>query len=155
VNNKTVEGKIYVANFFFTGCGSICPGMTKNLKRIADTFKLQPGVLFISHSVTPEKDSVPVLKSFANRYQADASRWHFVTGKPADINTIARQSYFIEKLPGLSKDSTEFLHTENMVLVDRNGHIRGLYKGTLEYDANRLIEDIGLLLKEGEEAHGP
>ncbi len=148
VTNQTFEGKVYIANFFFAGCGSICPKMTTNLNKVADTFKNEKDVLFLSHSVTPERDSVPVLKQFAERYHIDSKQWHLVTGKSEQINAIARRSYFIEKAPGLSKDSTEFLHTENMVLIDRKGHIRGLYKGTLEFDTNRMIEDINVLLKE-------
>ena len=148
INNQTVSGKIYVANFFFTACGGICPKMIDNMKIAADTFARNNDIVFLSHSVTPEKDSISVLKTYAKLHDINNPNWHLLTGKIVDIDNIARQSYFIEKLPGLSKDSTEFLHTENMVLIDRKGHIRGLYKGTLALDANRLIEDINILLKE-------
>ena len=148
VNNKMLEGKVYVVNFFFTACTGICPKMTNNMKIAADSFKNNSNVAFLSHSVTPEKDSVQILKKYAALHGIDHQQWHLLTGDPAMINNIARHSYFIEKNPGLSRDSTEFLHTENMVLIDRKGHIRGLYKGTLEVDAMRLIEDINILLKE-------
>ncbi|MEP6675774.1 MAG: SCO family protein [Ferruginibacter sp.] len=148
ISNQSLQGKIYVVNFFFTSCGGICPKMIDNMKTVADTFKENGNIIFLSHSVTPEKDSVAVLKRYAELHDIKSSQWHLLTGSSTAINTIARRSYFIEKLPGLSEDSTEFLHTENMVLVDRKGHIRGLYKGTLAVDATRLIEDINILLKE-------
>ena len=148
VDNKMLKGKIYVANFFFTACGGICPKMTGNMKMIADSFKSNSKIAFLSYSVTPEKDSVAVLKKYADNYGIAGKQWHLLTGDATAINNIARQSYFIEKTPGLSRDSTEFLHTENFVLVDGKGHIRGLYKGTLELEAMRLMEDINILLKE-------
>jgi protein SCO1/2 len=148
ISNTTFKDKIYVANFFFTACPGICPKMTSNLETVAKAFKNDPDILFISHSVTPEKDSVPVLKSYAGFHGINSKQWHLVTGDLEEINTLARKSYFIEKLPGLSANGTDFLHTENLVLIDRKGHIRGLYKGTLELDAQKLIEEITLLKKE-------
>lgn len=148
VSEKTFKGKIYVANFFFTSCSSICPQMTKNLKVLADQFKANNDVLFISYSVNPGTDSVERLKQFANRYRIKASQWHLITGDKAQINTLARRSYFAEEEPGLSKDSTEFLHTENCILVDREQRIRGVYNGTLMLEMERMKEDIKLLLQE-------
>jgi len=148
VTNKTFGGKIYVANFFFTSCPGLCPKMTKNLKILADTFKNDPRLNLISFSVTPEIDSVPKLKAYANRYGIRSAQWHFVTGSKAEIYKLARKSYFAEKEPGFNRDSTEFLHTEHFVLVDKNGHLRGIYNGTVRLEVDRLAEDIRELLKE-------
>ncbi len=147
VSNETFRSKIYVANFFFTLCPSICPKMTFHLQKVADEFKRNPDVLFISHSVTPKIDSVSRLRDYAREHNIDARQWHLITGDQNEIYTLARQSYFVEEEIGLNKQN-EFLHTEHFVLIDRNGHIRGLYNGTLELDAMRLIDDIKLLLAE-------
>ena len=148
VTNKTFANKIYVADFFFTVCPGICPKMTENMKTVYEHYKNNPDVLFISHSVTPERDSVPVLKKYALDKGITTDQWHFVTGKKNEIYTLARRSYFVEQLMGFSKDSTEFLHTENFILVDKHGHIRGLFNGTLATEPARMIADIDELLKE-------
>lgn len=148
VSNKTVAGKIYIADFFFSKCPSICPKITANLKAVYEHYKNNNAVSFISHSVTPEIDSVLVLKKYAEEKGVTNHQWHFVTGNKNDIYNMARRSYFIEQQQGFSKDSTEFLHTENFVLVDQQGHIRGLYNGTLPIEVNRIIEDIDALLKQ-------
>jgi protein SCO1/2 len=145
VTNETFKKKIYVANFFFTVCPSICPRMTANLQEVAKAFKSDSNVLFISHSVTPEIDSVAKLNEYAKENGIDASQWHLITGKVDDIYSLARQSYFVEEEIGFTRDNKEFLHTEHFILVDEDGHIRGLYNGTLELEAQRLIEDIRLL----------
>ena len=145
VTNETFVGKIYVANFFFTVCPSICPRMTANLQEVAAAFEGDPNVLFISHSVTPEIDSVAKLKLYATDHGIDATRWHLVTGSTESIYSLARKSYFVEEEIGFSRESQEFLHTEHFILVDQDGHIRGLYNGTLQLEAQRLIEDIKVL----------
>jgi protein SCO1 len=146
VTSQTFGNKIYIANFFFTSCGSVCPKMTKNLLKVQKAF---PGVELgiISHSVTPWIDSVPRLKEYAERFGLD-SRWHLVTGDKQSIYQLARHGYFAGEQAGFTKDSTEFLHTEHVLLVDKKKHIRGVYNGTLELEINRLIDDINLLLKE-------
>lgn len=148
VTNETFAGKIYVANFFFTSCQSICPVMTNNLNVVAKQFASNNDVLFISHSVTPNIDSVSRLKQFAARYKIKSNQWHLVTGRKDAINLLARRSYFAEEEAGLSKDSTEFLHTEHCILVDRDKHIRGVYNGTLSLEMTRMAEDIKTLLSE-------
>jgi protein SCO1/2 len=145
ITSETFKNKIYVANFFFTICPSICPRMTANLQKVAEAFKDDPNVLFISHSVTPEIDSVQKLQEYGDEHGIDATRWHLITGKTEDIYTLARQSYFVEEEIGFTRDNKEFLHTEHFILVDEQGHIRGLYNGTLELEAERLIKDIRLL----------
>ena len=148
VNDQTVKGKIHVANFFFTTCSSICPRMTLNLQSVQKTFAKNNDVILLSYSVTPWIDSVTRLKKYADKYSIQPNKWHLLTGNTNDIYTLARQSYFAEEETGYSKDSSEFLHTEHFILVDRQGYIRGIYNGTLALEAQRLEDDINILLKE-------
>jgi protein SCO1/2 len=148
VTNKTYQGKIYVANFFFTICPGICPKMTANLEKVTEKFKNTKDVLFISHSVTPDIDSVRQLKKYATDHNISSEQWHLVTGNNEEIYSLARQSYFAEEEIGIKLSSNEFLHTEHFILVDKQGHIRGIYKGTLELETERLIEDIEVLNRE-------
>ncbi|MER0440413.1 SCO family protein [Emticicia sp. W12TSBA100-4] len=142
VSNETVKGKIYVANFFFTICPSICPNMTQNLLTVHHIFKNDADILMLSHSVMPATDTVAQLKKYANRWEIDAQRWHLLTGEKDKIYALARQSYFAEKEIGLQKDKNEFLHTENAFLIDKNGYIRGVYNATLALDVENLVKDI-------------
>ena len=146
VTNKLVKDKIYVASFFFTICPGICPKLTANLSKVADAFKDNAEVLFISHSVTPDIDSVSQLKKYATLHGIRSSQWHLVTGDREEIYKLARQSYFAEQEIGFQLSSQEFLHTEHFILIDKEGHIRGIYKGTLDLETDRLIEDIHVLI---------
>jgi protein SCO1/2 len=125
VTNKNVEGKIYVANFFFTTCGSICPKMMNNLKKVQTAFP-NSNVLILSHSVLPGTDSVSRLKKYESRMAIDGTRWWLLTGNKEAIYTMARRSYFADEEIGYTKGGDEFLHTENCVLIDGKGRIRGL-----------------------------
>ena len=144
VTRQTVNEKPYVANFFFTSCGSICPQMMKNLKRVLQRY---PQVLILSHSVNPETDTVERLQWYARKMQISSPNWHLLTGPQGVTYTLARQSYFAEDEIGFNRDSTDFLHTEHLLLIDGQQHIRGVYNGTLQLETDRLSEDIGLLLK--------
>tara|TARA_B110000037_G_scaffold101356_1_gene118154 strand:- start:4739 stop:5404 length:666 start_codon:yes stop_codon:yes gene_type:complete len=148
ITHQTIEGKIYLSNFFFTSCGGICPKLTRNMEKVQEAFENETEVLFLSHSVIPEQDSVAKLKTYTNNFEVDDNRWHFLTGSKAEIYDMARKSYFAEEEPGFNKDSTQFLHTEHFILVDRNKHIRGIYNGTIELEMDRIIDDIKLLLTE-------
>ena len=148
VNNQTFEGKIYVANFFFTTCSSICPKMTNNLHIVQQAFAKDTDIKLVSYSVMPWFDSVKMLKKYAAKNHVDNKKWHLLTGAKEDIYAIARQSYFAEKGIGLTKSTNEFLHTENIFLIDGKGHIRGVYNGTLPVEMHRLIDDIKLLKME-------
>lgn len=148
ITTETFKGKIYVANFFFTICPGICPKMTANLEKVAEKFKEVKDVLFISHSITPDIDSVSQLKKYAIDHHINCEQWHLATGSKDEIYSLARQSYFAEEEIGIKLSSNEFLHTEHFILVDKLGHIRGIYKGTLELEAERLIEDIESLISE-------
>ena len=146
--NKNVEGKIYVANFFFTRCGSICPKMNNNLKKIADVFANNSGVMILSHTVMPEADSVDQLAIYGEIHGIDPKKWWLLTGDKNEIYTLARRSYFADEELGYNQGSNDFLHTENAVLVDRKGRIRGVYNATLELEMSKLVKHINLLLKE-------
>lgn len=143
ITNADLEGKIYVANFFFTICPTICPKMTNNLQRIQEAYPNDDGVLLVSHTVMPWMDSVQVLKEFAQRHDINSNKWHLLTGDKDLIYSLGRTSYFADEGFGKSvTDESDFLHTENIVLVDGDQHIRGVYNGTLPLEMARLIEDI-------------
>ena len=147
IGTKDVLGKVHIANFMFTQCGSICPIMTNNLKRLEEQFMEQKDVVMLSYSVTPWIDSVPKLKSYTQDYEITKREWHFLTGKTSDIYTLARKSYFAEEDLGFTKDSADFLHTEHVLLIDKALKIRGVYNGTLPLEITQLAKDIELLLK--------
>jgi protein SCO1/2 len=148
ISNSSLAGKIYVANFFFTTCGSICPRMTANLQQVSHAFAGENSVFLLSHTVTPEIDSVPRLRAYMEHMKIDGTRWWLLTGNKDSIYRLARQGYFADEVTGYNKDSREFLHTENCVLVDVNGHIRGVYNATLELEMEKLIRHIRILKKE-------
>jgi protein SCO1/2 len=148
ITEKNVEGKIHIANFIFTSCVSICPVMTKHMKLLQQEFKDNPDIVMLSYSVTPWIDNVGRLKKYADNNQITSPNWHLLTGSKAEIYTLARQSYFAEEDLGFTKDSTQFLHTEHILLVDKTKRIRGIYNGTLELEAEQLIKDIKELMKE-------
>lgn len=147
ITQKDYEGKIYVADFFFTTCGSICPKMTTNLSDIQKAFANNPKVKLLSHTVFPETDSVPVLKAYAKKHNVDDNKWNLVTGDKKEIYTMARKSYLAVKL-GKPSELYDMVHTENFVLVDTKRRVRGFYDGTNKEDMKRLIEDITFLTNE-------
>lgn len=147
ITQKDYEGKIYVADFFFTTCGSICPKMTTNLSDIQKAFANNPKVKLLSHTVFPETDSVPVLKAYAKKHNVDDNKWNLVTGDKKEIYTMARKSYLAVKL-GKPSELYDMVHTENFVLVDTKKRVRGFYDGTNKEDMKRLIEDITFLANE-------
>jgi protein SCO1/2 len=148
VTESITKGKIHVANFIFTRCGSICPTMTSNLKLVDQHFGQDADLVYLSFSVTPWIDRPYVLKNYKQHQGIENANWHFLTGDKAQIYALARQSYFAEEDLGYSKDSTEFLHTEHILLIDKSGRIRGIYNGTLKLEMNQLIEDIEALKEE-------
>lgn len=148
VTPKDFENKIYVASFIFTTCQGICPSMTGNLKSVYALYKEDPEVKFLSHSVMPEVDSVPVLKAYAEKYDVkDNSKWHFTTADRKQIYNLARKHYFAATDSG-DGGPQDFVHTENLVLIDKEKRLRGFYDGT-NYDAiDKLKEDIAILKEE-------
>ena len=147
ITQKDYEGKIYVADFFFTTCGSICPIMTTNMADVQKAFLHNPKVMLLSHTVFPETDSVPVLKQYAIKKGVDDRKWNLVTGDKKDIYTMARKSYLAVKL-GKPSQLYDMVHTENFVLVDAKRRVRGFYDGTKKAEIERLIADINWLCNE-------
>lgn len=148
ITEKTFEDKLYVVDFFFTICPGICPKMTANMMVLQDEFLEDDNILLLSHSVTPERDSVSVLKQYAENKGILSHKWHLVTGTQQEIYKLGRKDYFVEEDLGLTKEEDEFLHTENFVLIDKNRHIRGIYNGLNKASINQLIIDIKTLKKE-------
>ncbi len=147
ISQEIIENKIFVADFFFTTCPSICKDMAVQKRRLQDTL-MHENFMILSHSVTPEMDSVPVLKAYADLQGANAEHWQIFTGDKKQIYKLARQSYFAVLDEGGNGDEYDFIHTENFVLVDKNRKIRGFYDGTKEEEVNRLIEDFYILKEE-------
>lgn len=149
ITGRFVEGKIHVANFIFTSCGAICPVLTRQMKRVEKAFEHDTSVAILSYSVTPWIDTPGRLKKYKQENGIIKKEWHFLTGDKAAIYNLARRSYFAEENLGFTRDSTEFLHTEHIVLVDGSKRIRGIYNGTLQLEVEQLIKDIDCL-KSGE-----
>lgn len=147
VTNKTFDSKIYVADFIFLSCPTICPTMTREMYNVYLPFATDARVGFISHTIDPEHDSLPRLKAYANSLGVSSAKWHFVTGNQDSIINLAEHSYFLTAYP----DSTSpggFTHSGGLILVDKNRHIRGGYNSTKPDETKRLIKDIQTLLKE-------
>lgn len=145
ISEQTFAGKIYVANFFFTSCAGICATMNGNMHRVQETFSGEDDVMFLSHSVTPEVDTPEVLHRYAERMGCEAGTWHLATGDHDEIYALGRQGYFVEEDQGRRRDAEAFLHSENLLLVDADRHIRGIYNGLERVDVDRLIRDIEAL----------
>lgn len=141
ITQKDYEGKVYVADFFFTTCQTICPKMTSNMAEIQKAFLNNPKVMLLSHSVLPDTDSVPVLKQYAIEKGVVDGKWNLVTGNKKEIYGIARKSYLAVKT-GSPQELYDMVHTENFILVDTKRRVRGFYDGTKTEDINRLIEDV-------------
>jgi protein SCO1/2 len=144
ITQKDYEGKVYVADFFFTTCKSICPKMTTNLVDVQKAFLNNPKVKLLSFSVMPDVDNVSVLKEYAKINGVVDSKWNLVTGDKKAIYTMARKSYLAVK-QGKPDEQYDMVHTENFVLVDSKKRVRGFYDGTNKEDIQRLIQDINWL----------
>jgi protein SCO1/2 len=144
ITEKDYEGKIYVADFFFTTCGSICPKMTTNLAVVQQAVLNNPKVLLLSHTVFPETDTVSVLKKYAIKNGVLDHKWNLVTGDKKEIYTMARKSYLAVKM-GKPSELYDMVHTENFVLVDEQKRVRGFYDGTKKEEIERLLADIEFL----------
>lgn len=149
VTQDFYKGKIYVADFFFVSCPGICPVLTKNMNTLQSEYEKDKDVLLLSHTVMPWRDSVPVLKDYADRNNIKTEKWNLVTGDKDEIYDIARNAYFADEDFIKTQDKDAFIHTENFVLIDKKGRIRGVYNGTLNLEVKRLIKHINMLKKEG------
>lgn len=147
VNNDTYSGKIYVADFFFTSCRTICPIMKTQMLRVYDSIKSNPEVLLLSHTIDPDYDTVGLLHDYANRLGVSSDKWHFVTGDKDKIYKLAQTSYFSTAMEDKGEPDG-FIHSGAFLLIDKDKRIRGKYDGTKEEDVNRLLADISRLEKE-------
>lgn len=145
---KDIDGKICVADFFFTTCPGICLKMTNSMADIQKKFINDNEILLLSHSVTPENDSVPVLKQYAKDKKVSFERWKLLTGTKNEIYDLGRKYYFVEEDEGVKKGNEVFLHTENFILIDKQRHIRGIYNGLDPNSMQNLIRDIKILKAE-------
>ncbi|MBC7408089.1 MAG: SCO family protein [Arcicella sp.] len=148
ITQENLRGKIHVACFFFTLCPSLCPKIMGNMKVVQDSFQHDKNFIIASYSVMPDRDSVPMLRSYATKNQIIDNKWHLLTGDKKQIYQLARKSYFADENLGVQKGENDFLHTENFILVDKNLRIRGIYNGTLSLEIEQLIKDIRVLQKE-------
>ena len=147
ITEANCKGNIYVANFFFATCQSICPEMSTQLKDVQAAFATDDSVLILSHSVNPLHDTVDVLLAYGKVYGALKNKWHFLTGDKKQIYDLAKASYLVNAVE--DDGSPEgFLHSELLLLIDTQGRIRGMYDGTYAPDVKQLILDIQLLKKE-------
>lgn len=147
ITEKDFEGSVYVTDFFFTTCHSICPIMSTQMEEVAEKFKGNPEVKFLSHTVDPEIDTVAQLKAYAIKHNADPKQWMFVTGQKKALYDIARRGYLLNADEG-NGGPDDFIHTQNFALVDKDKRIRGFYDGTDSTEMKQLEKDIDLLLAE-------
>ena len=147
ITNKTFEGKIYIADFFFTRCQNICLIMALNMADLQEHYKNDEDIMFLSHSVTPTIDSIPVLRAYADKKGVINGKWHVTTGSKKHIYDLARKNYFAVLDEG-NGDENDFIHTENFVLIDKDKRIRGIYDGTKKENMQKIIDDISLLKDE-------
>tara|TARA_B100000900_G_scaffold415064_1_gene443641 strand:+ start:3116 stop:3793 length:678 start_codon:yes stop_codon:yes gene_type:complete len=145
VDSSLFQGKIYVADFFFTTCPTICIDMGKNFQRIQEVYKDEDRLNLVSHTVMPEIDTVEVMHTYGERIGALKGKWHLLTGEKGELYRMARREYFAVMEQGTSFDEHDFIHTENVILVDEKKRIRGFYDGTSDLDIDRLIRDIQIL----------
>ncbi|GGP82189.1 SCO family protein [Shewanella ulleungensis] len=148
VTQNTVKDKIYVASFFFTRCPGICPRMKSQLSKVQSEFIDDDDVMILSHSIQPGNDTVEVLQQYAKKNHIDAAKWLLVTGEREQIYSLAKKAYFANEDLGEYVSKEDFLHTENLVLVDKNRHIRGIYNGLNNTSVANLITDIKRLIGE-------
>lgn len=147
--SQDVSGKVYVADFFFTTCGTICPRMSHQLERVQKEMESYPNFQIVSFTIWPEQDTVEALRAYANLHEANAQQWNFLTGKRADIYRLARNSFFTLKpaaLDEIGDAESAFIHTDNFVLVDQEGYVRGFFNGTKPEEVDRMMKAAKALL---------
>lgn len=148
VTNKDVEGKVYVAEYFFTTCKGICPKMNSNMRKVYDAFKDEKDFLILSHTCMPEVDSVPILKKYADSMKVNTDRWIFLTGRKDSLYNMARVSYTIDDpVNNLKTVADDFLHTQFWALVNKEGKVKKIYDGLKDSEVEALIRQIRRQLK--------
>lgn len=148
---ESVRGKVFVVEYFFTTCGTICPKMNLQMQRVQEKYRGNQDLKILSFTVNPEVDTVEQMKKYADEHKADHSQWYFLTGTREKLYDLARKSFFVLKpaeAQNLGDVGSDFIHTNNFVLVDKQLRIRGYYDGTNPKEVDKLMKDVGLLLKE-------
>jgi len=148
ITNKNYEGKIYIADFFFTTCPGICPKLEKNMSLLQDAYINDDEIMLLSHTVMPWIDTIEKLKAYEQTNNINSEKWNLVTGERDAIYEIARNGYFADEDFKKTQDESDFVHTENFILIDKEGYIRGVYNGTIEIDVKRLMRHIEILKKQ-------
>lgn len=151
ITQDEVKNKVYVVEYFFTTCGTICPKMNDQMRRVQAAYRQNPGFKILSFTVNPEVDTVEQMKRYADAHEADPKIWHFLTGEKKELYALARKSFFVLKpaeAQNLGDAGSDFIHTNNFVLIDRNQQIRGYYDGTNPKEVDKLIKDIRIVLDE-------
>jgi len=143
-SSSDMEGNIFVAEFFFATCKTICPKMTMQMKRVQEAYKDSPDIRLVSYTVDPAKDTVAALAEYARKHEAISGKWFFLTGDKKEIYDLARKGYFVSAQEG-DGGPHDFIHTSNLVLIDKELQIRGYYDGLDYEDVNRLIDEIKVL----------
>ncbi len=144
ITQQQLRGSIYVADFFFTRCGSICPKMSTQLTRVQEEFLNDPEVKIVSFTVDPKHDTAEVLKAYAQDYGAVAGKWRFATGPKDSIYALAQKGYFITAMEDTAHP-VDFIHSDKLILIDKNGWVRGYYNGTDLKEVEKLITEIRVL----------
>lgn len=151
VTERDLEGKVFVTEYFFTTCPSICPMLNTNMMKIYEAYKNEPGFIIISHTSDPDNDSASRLKQYADSLQVNTERWWFLTGRKDSLYQAARNSYLLDDPQNnLQSIDDQFLHTQYFALVDRTGRVRKIYDGLKKEEIEELKKDIGNLLKESD-----
>jgi protein SCO1/2 len=150
-DNKTItdndlNGKIYIANFFFATCKTVCPKMNEQVHRVQQVFKDVPDIRFVSFTVDPESDTVEALAAYAKQMDADNNKWWFLTGNKDSIYDLAREGYLVPAAIGRTEN--DFFHSQNLILIDKNKHMRGIYDGTETGEVDTLIDEVKVLMLE-------
>ncbi len=148
VTQETFEGKIYVAGFFFSTCPGICPSVRSKLKKVQAAFIDDPNVKIVQHSIRPTTDTIEVLQTYAKQNEIDGDKWYLLTGDKKKIYDLAKSAYFASEDLGNIQNTNDFLHTESLLLIDQNRHIRGIYNGLNSASVDYLIADIKALNSE-------
>lgn len=146
VTEETIADKVYVASFFFSTCPGICPAIRSKLAKVQHAFLNNDRVLLLSHSIRPSTDTPEVLREYANEHGVINGKWHLLTGPRQNIYNLAKSAYFANEDLGDLQDLADFLHTENLLLIDKNRRIRGIYNGLSQSSVDHLIGDINALL---------
>jgi protein SCO1/2 len=148
ITDQSFENKIYVAGFFFSTCPGICPTIRSKLSMVQEKFIGNPDVQILQHSIQPTTDTVEVLKNYADAHGIKSETWHLVTGEKEEIYSLAKSAYFASEDLGSIQKSSDFLHTESLLLIDQNRHVRGVYNGLNTASVNYLMDDIQTLIAE-------